>query len=94
MDLRVGIDTVLYRRTRMAGLQAVHDTVKEIEKACRKNPAARSFWSYLYSHSALQFVGKGYCKDFEAYMRRHVEEGGSKGDVEGWRKNWTKCPLP
>ena len=39
MDLRVGIDTVLYRRTRMAGLQAVHDTVKEIEKACRGNPA-------------------------------------------------------
>ena len=69
-------------------------TIAEIEKACRPNAKARSFWPYLYSHAALFCAQHGDCKGFDRHIARHVAEGGSRSDADGYRKNWTHCPPP
>lgn len=94
MDLRVGLRQALYRRLRVRGIKAVSETVAEIEKACRKSASAQRFFKYLYSHAALKFGRHGYCKHFESWMKRYLNEGGSSRSVEAYRRNYTKCPVP
>ncbi len=94
MGFRVGIDTVVYRRVRMTGLQALSDTVSEVEKACHEHPAAKLTWEYIYSWVARYFGKHGRCAEFETWMERAIAAGASKSDVRGWRDNWTKCPKP
>lgn len=94
MDLRVGSGPAFSRRVRLQGLAGVHAVVAEIEKACKGNDKAKSFWPYLYSHAALIGARQESCKLFDDYMARYLAAGGSKSDAAGYRKNYSKCPAP
>jgi hypothetical protein len=94
MGMRVGIDTIVYRRFRMQGLAALETTVAEVEKACRGNKAADRYWDYLYAWVARYYGKHLRCAEFEVYMAKSLAAGGSPSDIAGWRKNWTKCPEP
>jgi TolB-like protein len=93
MSLRVGIDAILYRRLRVMGLAAIEHTVTEIERTCTGNPAARQYWEYLYSHSALAAASQGDCPLFDALMQKYLSAGGSPSSEAGYRKNYSDCPA-
>lgn len=94
LPLRVGLDKVIYRRLRMHGLDALAATAREVEQACADQPSARLFWGYLYAKIARTYGQHLRCAEFEAWMQRARDHGTSQSDIDGWRKNWTKCPLP
>lgn len=94
MSLRVSMGTIIYQRMRIMGMDAVPRTIAEIEKHCLKNPRAKSFWTYLYSHAALYGGEHDDCQVFDQYMQRYLELGGSQSDAQGYRKNYSKCPAP
>lgn len=92
MDLRVGLDEIVHVRMRTMGLAAIPHTIAEVEKACRGKPKLTHFWSYLYSHMAIDAASHGDCKMFDEYIERFVAEGGSTSDAGGYRRNYSKCP--
>jgi len=94
MPLRVALDHVLDARLRRRGLPALPEVAAEVEAACADQPGVRRFWDYLDVHVALVFGKHGRCAEFEAWMAKAIAAGASPGDVEGWRRNWTACPLP
>ncbi|MCC6624846.1 MAG: hypothetical protein IT385_26590, partial [Deltaproteobacteria bacterium] len=94
MSLRVGIDKIIYQRTRARGLAALAETVDEVERACAGQPSMTRFWDYLYARVARELGKHGRCAEFETWMAKAIAAGASPGDVEGWRRNWTECPLP
>jgi len=94
MPLRVGIDTVLNRRMRMLGLDAVPQIAAEVERHCRDNPGLVHYWQSLYSTLAREYGEHGRCAEFETWMEKSRRAGGSTGDIDGYRKNYTKCPEP
>ncbi len=94
MDLRVGMDGIIYQRMRLSGLAGIDQTVVEIEKHCKGHPKAKRYFSYLYQKAALKYGRHGICDRFEDYMKRYLAHGGSASSVRGWRKNYTKCPVP
>lgn len=94
MSFRVGIDTVSYRRVRMLGLKGLEDIVHEVEKACPGDAAPKRTWDYLYAWIGRYYGKHGRCAEFERWMAKSHQAGGSLSDIAGWRKNWTKCPEP
>ncbi len=94
MPLRVGIQTIIYRRMRMLGLEALPDIAAEVERACKDQPGVQNYWKSLYNTIALDYGEHGRCSEFETYMAKSLKAGGSASEIDAYRKNYTKCPIP
>ncbi|MEW5854267.1 MAG: CsgG/HfaB family protein [Myxococcota bacterium] len=88
MGLRKGFDQVIPHRMYSLGVGALPATVDEITSRCTTN---RSLTQYVFAHGALVAAAHGECAWFEQYMARFLEAGGSRSDVDGYRRNYAKA---
>jgi len=77
MPFRVGINTVMYRRMRMLGLDALPEVAAEVERHCKGKPGVAGYWSSLYTTLALAYGRHGRCAGFETWMDKALKAGGS-----------------
>ena len=94
MDLRVGWGGVITHRARVMGMLAAPFTVAEMEKHCLGKPRLNSLWPYIYTRAALFGARHDDCVMFDKYIAKSLDNGGSKSDAAGYRKNYSKCPKP
>jgi len=94
MPFRVGINTVMYRRMRMLGLDALPEVAAEVERHCKGKPGVAGYWSSLYTTLALAYGRHGRCAGFETWMDKALKAGGSASEIASYRNNYTKCPVP
>lgn len=94
MDFRVGIDEVVSARVRVFGLAALPAVVADVERACKGKPEEKRLMPYVYSWVGRYYGRHLYCDEFERWMAKAIAAGESPSDVDGWRRNWSQCPLP
>ena len=94
MDLRVGWGGILYQRARLMGMDGIPYTIAEMEKNCKGKPRLDSLWQYVYSGAATYAGRHDDCELFNRYIAIYVQLGGGKSSAEGYRKNYSHCPVP
>lgn len=90
--VHVGHSNVISQRVRYLGLQALPQTLKEVEKVCKGSPNLPKMKKSLYKSFMLASARYEDCEWFDRYMKLWLAQGGSVTDSKGYRKNYSDCP--
>ncbi|MBI3180778.1 MAG: hypothetical protein HYZ28_01405 [Myxococcales bacterium] len=88
--IRKGIDNALHQAERRYGIPGIKVVMEEFDKKCGSNAELRrrGVVNYVFKSGALASASHGDCASYQALMQKYLDTGGSKGDLDGYNRNW------